>query len=126
MTSNEKQLPVVTALQEASEKWKQAFNSGDAAGCASQYEPDAVMTAKPFGTFNGTKEIQAFWQKLMDDGFSDIEYLNPEIKIIDAESAVLSSPWKMNKANGVITKELWVLQSDGTAKLRIDEFEAIG
>ncbi len=32
----------------------------------------------------------------------------------------------MNKASGVIHKELWVLQPDGTAKLREDYFEATG
>ncbi len=117
---------VLDALKKASEEWKAAFNSGDAAGCASQYESDAVMAAKPFGTFKGTEEIKAFWQKLIDDGFTDVEYINPQIEVIDETSAVLSSGWKMNKAEGIITKELWVLQSDGSAKLRIDEFEAQG
>ena len=84
------------------------------------------MTAKPFGTFNGTKEIKAFWQKLIDDGFCDVEYIEPQIQIIDETSAILSSEWKMNKAKGVITKELWILQNDGSAKLRIDEFETLG
>ena len=65
-------------------------------------------------------------QKLIDDGFSDVDYINPEIEVIDASSAVLSSGWQMNKAQGVITKELWVLQHDGSAKLRVDEFEAQG
>jgi len=32
----------------------------------------------------------------------------------------------MNKAGGVIHKELWVLQEDGNAKLREDDFEAMG
>jgi len=32
----------------------------------------------------------------------------------------------MNKADGVIHKELWVLQADGTTKLREDDFEARG
>jgi hypothetical protein len=32
----------------------------------------------------------------------------------------------MNKASGVIHKELWVLQEDGAAKLREDDFEATG
>ena len=126
MITEEKRQIVLSALKDASEKWKTAFNKGDAEGCASQYESDAVMTAKPFGTFSGTEEIRAFWQKLIDDGFSDVEYIDPEIEVIDESSAVLSSEWKMNKAKGVITKELWVLQSDGTAKLRIDEFEAQG
>jgi hypothetical protein len=30
----------------------------------------------------------------------------------------------MNKASGVIHKELWVMLDNGTAKLREDDFEA--
>ena len=90
------------------------------------YEESAVMNARPFGTFTGTEEILAFWQKLIDDGFADVEYIEPKIEIIDDTSAILKSGWKMNKASGVIHKELWVLQSDGTAKLREDDFEAKG
>ena len=105
MVSNEQKEVVLSALNSASEKWKSAFNNGDAKGCASQYESDAVMVAKPFGTFTGTEEITTFWQKLIDDGFSDIAYINPEIEVIDDSSAVLSSGWMMNKAKGVITKE---------------------
>ena len=126
MVTEEKRQILLSAIRNASEKWKIAFNAGDAEGCASQYESDAVMTAKPFGTFSGAEEIRKFWQKLIGDGFTDVEYINPEIEVIDDNSAVLSSGWKMNKAKGVITKELWVLQGDGTAKLRIDEFEAQG
>jgi ketosteroid isomerase-like protein len=126
MISDEQRNIVLSALNDASEKWKAAFNKGDAEGCAAQYESDAVMVAKPFGTFTDTKEITAFWQNLIDGGFSDVDYINPKIEVVDENSAILSSGWKMNKAQGVITKELWVLQSDGTAKLRIDEFEAKG
>lgn len=117
---------VLDAVKTASEKWKNAFNSGDAAGCAAQYEADAVMHARPFGTFTGTEAIQAFWQQLIDDGFSDVDYIEPKIEVVDEASAVLTSGWKMNKAGGVIHKELWVLQPDGAAKLREDDFEAKG
>lgn len=126
MITEKRRETILNALKDASESWKKAFNSGDAAGCASQYESNAVMIAKPFGAFNGAEEIQAFWQRLIDDGFCDVEYVNPEIEVIDDNSAVLSAGWKMNKAKGIITKELWVLQSDGAAKLRMDEFEAQG
>ena len=126
MSSEEQKAAVLEATKRASEQWKSAFNSGDAAGCAAQYEENAVMRAKPFGTFTGTTEIQAFWQKILDDGFSDVEYLEPSIKVVDETSAVLTASWKMNKAKGVIHQELWVLQEDGTAKLREDDFEAIG
>ena len=84
------------------------------------------MNATPFGTFTGRAEIEAFWRQVMDDGFAEVEYLEPEIQVIDAASAVLTSGWRMNKAHGVITKELWVLQDDGTALLREDDFEVQG
>ncbi len=124
MTEQSQQI-VKEALSAASERWKNAFNSGDAAGCAAQYEADAVMNARPFGTFTGTAEITAFWQQLIDGGYSDVEYVEPEVKVVDENSAILSSKWKMNKASGVITHELWVLQADGSAKLREDDFEAL-
>ncbi len=126
MITNEQKNTVLSAVKTASEQWKSAFNSGNAAGCANQYENNAVMHARPFGTFTGTTEIQAFWQQLIDDGFSDVDYLNPEIQVIDESSATLTSGWTMNKARGIIHKELWVLQPDGTAKLREDDFEAQG
>ena len=123
MTEQQKNV-VLAAVREASERWKTAFNSGDAAGCTSQYEEDAVMKAEPFGVFQGVDDIQAFWQKLVNDGFAEVEYVDPEIEVIDQSSAVLKSGWKMNSAKGVIHRELWVLQADGSAKLREDHFEA--
>jgi len=117
---------VVAAVQAATGKWKSAFNEGDAAGCAAAYEKNAVMTAKPFGTFSGRGEIQAFWEKIIADGFAEVEYIEPEIRVVDEASAVLSSKWRMNNAQGVITKELWVVGQDGVALLREDEFEVLG
>lgn len=115
---------LLKAVKEASDRWKSSFNSGNAAGCANEYEETAVMNARPFGTFTGREAIQQFWQNLIDDGFSDVDYIEPKIEIVDRTSAILTSKWKMNKAGGVIHKELWVLQADGTAKLREDDFEA--
>lgn len=123
--SNEQKDVVLAAVNQASETWKNSFNTQNAAGCAGQYESNAVMHARPFGTFTGTAEIQAFWQKLIDDGFKDVEYIVPKLEVIDESSALLTSGWKMNNASGVIHKELWVLQEDGTAKLREDDFEAL-
>lgn len=117
---------ILTATQEASQRWKNGFNTGNAEQCANQYEDNAVMKAEPFGTFTGREQIQAFWQKLIDDGFAEVDYIEPKIEVIDDTSAVLSSKWKMNNAQGEIYRELWVLQDDGTAKLREDHFEAKG
>ncbi|WP_062268535.1 nuclear transport factor 2 family protein [Endozoicomonas arenosclerae] len=124
---NESQKAIVeAAVWKASEAWKNAFNSGNGRGCAAQYEADAVMHARPFGTFTGTAEITAFWEKLIADGFADVEYIEPQLEVVDEKSAILKSGWKMNNAGGVIHKELWVLQSDGRALLREDDFEAKG
>ncbi len=117
---------VLQAIIQASNQWKFAFNSGDAEACTTYYEKTAKMHAEPFGIFSGRDEIQGFWQKLIDDGFSDVEYIDPNIKIINDTSGILTAGWRMNKAVGVIHKELWVIQNDGTAKLRDDHFEAKG
>lgn len=124
--SAEQKERVLAAVHTASHKWATAFNSGDAEGCAAAYELAAVINAKPFGTIAGRADIEGFWSKLITDGFSNVEYIEPHIDVIDAQSAILSSKWRMNKAHGVITKELWVIQDDGTALLREDDFEVLG
>ena len=117
---------VKDATAAASARWQSFFNAGDPSGCASCYEPEAVMVAAPFGTYRGRGEIEAFWTKLIGDGFAEVEYLDSEIQVIDDHSAVLTSKWRMNKAEGVITRELWVRQPDGNMRLREDHFEALG
>lgn len=117
---------LIKKTQVASEQWKQFFNRGDAAGCASMYQEDATMEAKPFGTFVGRPEIQAFWQNLIDQGFAEVSYIDPEVELLSSGETLLKSGWKMNNARGVITKELWKLQSDGSMRLSEDHFEALG
>ena len=117
---------VVAAAQAASEKWKAAFNRGDAAACAACYEEGALVIAKPFGSFTGRSEIESLWAKVIADGFCDVEYLEPEVTAESDTTALLTSRWRMNKGHGVITRELWALQPDGTALLREDHFEALG
>lgn len=117
---------LIAATQEASAKWKASFNSGNAAGCAAAYERDALMVAKPFGEFRGTEAIQGFWLNLVDQGFAEVDYIEPEMTIVDEKTVLLTSGWKMNKAKGIITKELWVQQEDGSMLLREDHFEVQG
>jgi ketosteroid isomerase-like protein len=125
MLSEEQKKVVIETVKKASEEWISAFNSGDVEGCVAQYETEAVMNVNPFGQFSGTDQIRAFWQKLIGDGFSDVEYVDPKIEVINETRAELKAGWKMNKAHGVIHRELWVLQADGSAKLREDNFEAL-
>lgn len=117
---------LIDKKREASKKWQSFFNQGNAAGCASMYEVAALMHAKPFGEFNNQNDIQEFWQQLVDQGFNDVRYIEPKIEVIDKNTTLLSSKWTMNKAHGVITREIWVLQDDGEMRLREDHFEAQG
>lgn len=117
---------LINAVQKSSAAWIEAFNRGDFTACANAYEINGVMTAKPFGTFIGREEIQAFWKKLILQGYAKVRYVEPAIEVINANTAVVSSKWEMNKAYGIITEEIWVLQEDGQAKLKIDNFEVIG
>ena len=117
---------LLEAVRTASRAWQASFNRGDAAGCAAAYEDEAVMTASPFGTFRGRAEIQAFWQQIIDQGYSDVTYIDPRLEPVGDDHVLLSSAWRMNKAHGVITRELWVIQEDGGAKLREDAFEVQG
>jgi ketosteroid isomerase-like protein len=116
---------LLDAVKKASEGWKASFNRGDAQGCASFYEENAIMNASPLGSFHGKQEIEQFWKKLIDDHFSEVEYIDPKIEIIDDVSATITGNWKMNKAHGVLHEEYWVVQSDGSAKLRRDHFEIL-
>jgi hypothetical protein len=71
------------------------------------------------------RKLRPIGENLIDGGFADVQYVDPKIEAIDDRSALLTSKWAMNKAHGVITRELWVLQADATALLREDHFEAL-
>lgn len=120
-----KEFTLHSAVAKASRAWRDAFNAGDAAAAAALYEKDAVMVAKPFGTFKGREAIQAFWTDIIDKGFAEVVYYNTQTTVVDQSlsAARVSADWTMNHAKGVITNELWVLQPDGTALLREDHFE---
>lgn len=120
-----KEYDLSTAVAAGSRAWRDAFNAGDAAAAAALYEDDAVMVVTPIGTFEGREAIEAFWTDIIAQGFGDVVYRNTVTTVVDQSltAARVSADWAMNKAQGVITNELWVLQPDGTAKMREDHFE---
>jgi len=113
------------AVWRASYGWVAAFNSGSAQGAAEFYEDDALMVVKPFGEYRGKVVIQAFWEDLIAKGFADVEYIEPVLTVLSPTEARIASKWRMNAAKSVITNEYWVLQPDGSAKLREDHFEVV-
>lgn len=113
-------------VRHASYNWKEYFNSGNAKGCATLYHDNAVMHARPFGSFTGLLEIENFWQKLINDGYSSVTYHNLMLSIKSDNQVILTADWTMNKAKGIIHKELWTLDSEGILKLLEDDFEVTG
>lgn len=117
---------VLAKCQAGINAWQQAFNRQDAAGCAARYTANSVMNARPFGSFTGRQEIQAFWQGIMDKGFADVEYTDVNWEAAEDQGYILSSSWTMNKAFGVVHREHWVIEDDGEARLLSDDFEVQG
>ena len=116
---------IIDAVMESAKSWGDAFNRGDALGCAQAYSENAVMHAEPLVKVTGREKIQEFWQSMVDDGLSDVRYLDPKITVVSDSVAELTSPWKMNKAGGIIHLERWELESDGKWRLTYDHFEVL-
>ncbi|MGB0360144.1 MAG: nuclear transport factor 2 family protein [Endozoicomonas sp.] len=107
--------------------WQNAFNTQDAKSCAGQYLEDAVMEARPFGTFTGRQAIQGFWQGIMDQGFENVDYTDVQWIPVDGNDGfILMAKWTMNKAYGVVHREHWVIDTDGKARLKSDDFKVQG
>ncbi|BCL69234.1 hypothetical protein TUMSATVNIG1_11770 [Vibrio nigripulchritudo] len=117
---------VLEACKAGIAAWQQAFNDGNAKGCAAQYAEETEMVAKPFGTFKGIQEIEAFWTNLIQQGFSKVEYSDVKWQPEGEDGYILTSKWQMNKVYGLVHREHWKIQSDGNARLVYDEFEVLG
>ncbi len=114
---------IAQEVLERSKRWIASFNGGDVDACVAAYKSDAVMNAKPFGTYTGKGEIEGFWRPFMASGPGELEYSNVEVEVIDPDTVHLSADWKMNVGRGVITKERWVRQPGGDWFLEQDDFE---
>jgi pimeloyl-ACP methyl ester carboxylesterase len=106
----------------ASQNWIANFNKGDTITVSEAYTKNALMVAKPFGTFKGKKAIEAFWTPFIKSGATDLKYTNTKIKVVTKNKAILSSDWKMNVGKGIITNETWI-KKGGIWKLSEDYFE---
>ena len=109
---------------EASKNWISNFNNGNTTEVSNAYTEDAIMVAKPFGTFEGRKAISEFWTPFIKSGASNLKYTNTRVKIVNPTKAIISSDWSMNVGKGVITNETWV-KINGIWKLQNDHFEVI-
>ncbi len=111
------------AVAARSQAWIESFNNGDVDACVGAYQTDAVINAKPLGTFKGLAEIDGFWRPFMASGAGDLKYQDIKLQVVDSSTVLLSARWSMNVGSGVITMEKWVRQQDGNWLLAQDDFE---
>jgi ketosteroid isomerase-like protein len=109
----------------ASHQWIANFNNGKVDACVAAYLPNAIMEAKPLGTFTGTQEIEAFWHPFITSEATSLEYQEVSLEIINETTVHLSAKWRMNVGHGVITLEKWVKQPNGQWLLGHDAFEVL-
>lgn len=108
----------------SSQRWVDAFNRGDIDHCADTYTEDAVLVAKPFGSYNGRAAIRAFWLDLIGKGAGELTYERIQVDQLDAKTVLLSAHWTMNIGGGIISLEHWE-DRDGCWMLAEDRFEVL-
>jgi len=115
---------IVNDFKTHSKNWISNFNNANFQDCIDAYTEDAIVIVKNVGEFKGKAEITSFWTELTKTA-NHIEYSNTNIKVIDENTIHLSSDWKMNIGEGIITLEEWKRQEDKSWKLTQDEFEVL-
>jgi ketosteroid isomerase-like protein len=110
-------------VMQRSKKWISDFNNGDAKACVEAYTAEAIMNAKPLGTYIGSDQIKGFWKPFIESGAGELEYSNVTLATENENTVLLSADWKMNIGRGIITQERWVKQSDGKWLIEYDDFE---
>ena len=111
-------------VMHTSRTWVTSFNAGDLDACFRGYTKEAELCAKPIGSVRGRDEIEAFWRDFVSQtGATDLQYDHVRIEVDSPTRVRLAADWRMNVGRGVITKELWVRQSDGVWRLEEDHFE---
>lgn len=115
-----------TALEvlDASKKWIEAFNKGNAEACVKGYDANATMSAIPFGVKKGTKEISEFWTPFIASGATHLIYTNVSVEVVNETTAFLSANWSMNVGRGVIYQEKWE-KKKGQWLLTYDNFQVL-
>ena len=108
-----------------SKKWVEDFNNRNIKSCVHAYTIDAIVNAKPMGTFKGIDQIEGFWRPFIETGAGELEYSNVVLAVENDNTVLLKADWKMNVGHGVIIQERWVKQPDGNWLLEYDDFEVL-
>jgi ketosteroid isomerase-like protein len=92
--------------------------------CADTYTDDALLEAKPFGTFAGREAIRSFWMDLVANGARELNYERIQVVQLDENTVHVSAQWTMNIGGGFISLERWENRG-GRWMLAEDRFEVL-
>lgn len=106
----------------ASKEWITNFNKGAKENIIGGYAETAVMSAMPFGVYEGIEKIKGFWVPFVESGATDLVYTKLSIQVANEKTAFLSANWSMNVGHGVIYNEKWE-KLNGKWVLTYDNFE---
>ena len=104
-------------------EWIRNFNEGNLEHCVSAYTPDAVMNAKPFGTFTGQRAIGAYWKLFIESDTGELAYRNVKLQSQGENTVHLTGEWTTNNGRGLVLLEIWVKQNDGSWRIVSDNYE---
>ncbi|MCT4582809.1 MAG: alpha/beta fold hydrolase [Flavobacteriales bacterium] len=113
---------VEAEVLKASQTWISNFNKGNIKAIKKAYAKDAVMEAKPYGTYKGQEAIIQFWEPFIQSGASNLKYTNVKVRVVNSTKAIVSADWSMNVGSGLIINETWEKTNDKW-KLTKDFFE---
>lgn len=120
---------VRTQIEQATARFSEAFNRGDAAALAAMYDTGAVVLAPNAPPMRGRQNIQAFWAGARQQGFRTLELAVGSVEVIGNHAIdlgtytmVIQPPGQAETTDRGKYMVLWRRQEDGSWKLYRDMF----
>jgi uncharacterized protein (TIGR02246 family) len=116
-------------IEQATARFSEAFNRGDAAALAAMYDTGGVVLAPNAPPMRGRQNIEAFWLGARQQGFrtlnlavSSVELIGNHAIDIGTYTLVVQPPGQAEMTDRGKYMVLWKRQPDGSWKLYRDMF----
>ena len=120
---------VTQGTSDTNRQFEEAFNRGDAAGCAAVYTDDASIMPPDSPILTGKQAAQGYWQAVMDMGIKSVALQTMDLEdhgdtAIERGAATLDIQAEEGKTIQATAKfvVIWKRQDDGAWKWDVDCF----
>jgi len=111
---------------QTSEQFNRALIAKDFGQIAEFYDPVALMTHKPGQSYLGRDDIACFWKKWFatyaQPAFGNIL----KVSVKDQQAGYVDSYLSYDRGRGLIMKEHWLLNDNGSAQLVYHTLSLVG